>query len=168
MTLSEPGLGVWQEVIKGVLGSENEQHHSGWGSLKRCCPLKRKKQTKKQTQQKPKVASYVSFRDLSEPTAWDTASHIAPRNCSKELREEPGYLGAFTGERQHTHTCKHPTPTTQKKKKRKPTPYCHTGKENCQSQRQTSRGSGKNLHFLKVFLDKMLTIQGQHPVFLHS
>ena len=64
------------------------------------------------------MASYVSFRDLSEQTAWDTASHIAPRNCSKELREEPGYLGAFTGERQHTHTCKHPTPTTQKKKKK--------------------------------------------------
>ena len=55
---------------------------------------------KKKTQQKRKVASYVSFGDLSEETAWDTASHIAPRNCSKELREEPGYLGVFTGEKQ--------------------------------------------------------------------
>ena len=26
--------------------------------------------------------------------------HTAPRNCSKELREEPGYLGVFTGEKQ--------------------------------------------------------------------
>ena len=55
---------------------------------------------KKKTQQKRKVASCVSFGDLSEETAWDTASHIAPRNCSKELREEPGYLGVFIGEKQ--------------------------------------------------------------------
>ena len=49
---------------------------------------------------KRKVATYVSFGDLSEETPLDTASHIAPRNCSKELREEPGYLGVFTGKKQ--------------------------------------------------------------------
>jgi len=56
--------------------------------------------TEKKKKKKRKVASYVSFGDLSEETPWDTASHTAPRNCSKELREEPGYLGVFTGEKQ--------------------------------------------------------------------
>lgn len=72
---------------------------------------------------KRKVATYVSFGDLSEETPWDTASHIAARNCFKELREEPGYPGVLL-EKNNKHTHKHPTPPP--KKKRKPTPYCHT------------------------------------------
>lgn len=99
---------MWQEVIKGVLGIENAEHHSRWWSLKRCCPLKRKKK-------KRKVATYVSFGDLSEETPWDTASHIAPRNCPKELREEPGYPGVLL-EKNNKHTHKHPTPPKKEKK----------------------------------------------------
>ena len=42
----------------------------------------------------------VLFRDLTEYyTAQETASQIARRICSKEVREEPGYIGVFAGKK---------------------------------------------------------------------
>ena len=32
---------------------------------------------------------------LQRTIAWDTASQTTLRNCSKEVREEPAYLGVF-------------------------------------------------------------------------
>ena len=32
---------------------------------------------------------------LLRTIAWETASQIALRNCPKEVREEPGYIGVF-------------------------------------------------------------------------
>ena len=42
-----------------------------------------------------KVENYVLFGALLRPKVWDTASHIALRDCSKEVWEEPGYIGIF-------------------------------------------------------------------------
>ena len=36
---------------------------------------------------------------LLRTIAWDTASQTALRNCSKEVREEPGYIGVFAGKK---------------------------------------------------------------------
>lgn len=36
-----------------------------------------------------------TLRTLLRAITWETASQIAPWNCSKELREEPGYIGVF-------------------------------------------------------------------------
>ena len=43
------------------------------------------------------VTGYILFRDINErlTIAWEAASQIALRNCSKEVREEPGYIGVF-------------------------------------------------------------------------
>ena len=45
------------------------------------------------------VTGYILFRDINEKLtiAWEAASQIALRNCSKEVREEPGYIGVFVG-----------------------------------------------------------------------
>ena len=34
--------------------------------------------------------------------AWQTASQIALRNCSKKVREESGYIGFFSGKEKQT------------------------------------------------------------------
>ena len=47
---------------------------------------------KKKKLHKLKVASYILFRELTEYYSWETASQIAPRYCSKEVREEPEYI----------------------------------------------------------------------------
>lgn len=118
MTLSEPGLGVWQEVIKGVLGSENRSAPLRVGSLKRCCPLKEKKQKQKKTHNKnQKWRVMFHSGNFHRHDSLGHSLSQSSRNCSKELREEPGYLGAFTGERQHTHT-QTPSPHHPKKKKK--------------------------------------------------
>ena len=39
---------------------------------------------------------------LLRTTAWETASQIALRNCSKEVREKPGYIEVFTGKKKNT------------------------------------------------------------------
>ena len=43
------------------------------------------------------VTGYILFRDINErlTIAWEAASQIALRNCSKEVREEPRYIGIF-------------------------------------------------------------------------
>ena len=43
------------------------------------------------------VENYVLFGALLRTIAQETASQIALRNCSKEVREKPGYIGVFTG-----------------------------------------------------------------------
>ena len=39
-----------------------------------------------------KIANKVLFRDLFEGYTWGTASQKALRNCSKEVREDTGYI----------------------------------------------------------------------------
>ena len=41
------------------------------------------------------VAHYVLFGKLLSTTAWEAASQTALRNCSEEVREEPGYTEVF-------------------------------------------------------------------------
>ena len=53
--------------------------------------VKKKKKSKAQ----PKVEN-VLFSGL-KTTAPDIASQIALRNCSKELKKDPGYTGIFAG-----------------------------------------------------------------------
>ena len=62
--------------------------------------MKVKKKKKKRTHNL-KVTGYILFRDINErlTIAWEAASQIALRNCSKEVREEPGYIGVFVGEK---------------------------------------------------------------------
>ena len=36
---------------------------------------------------------------LLRTVAWDSASQTALRNCSKEIREDPGYRGVFVGDK---------------------------------------------------------------------
>ena len=36
---------------------------------------------------------------LLRTVAWDSASQTALRNCSKEIREDPGYRGVFAGDK---------------------------------------------------------------------
>ena len=60
---------------------------------------KQKKQKKTHTVQ---VENYVLFRDITENyIAQDTASQIALRNCSKEVREQPGYIRVFAETKQN-------------------------------------------------------------------
>ena len=47
-----------------------------------------------------KVVSYVLFGDFTEYNSPETASHIALRNYSKEVREEPGYIVVFPENKQ--------------------------------------------------------------------
>ena len=42
-----------------------------------------------------KVEKYIYLVNLLRTYAWDTASHIALRDCYKEVRDEPRYLGLF-------------------------------------------------------------------------
>ena len=43
-----------------------------------------------------KVENYVLFGYITEDyIAQESASQIVLRNCSKEVREEPGYIGVF-------------------------------------------------------------------------
>lgn len=44
-----------------------------------------------------KFTGYILFRDINErlTIAWEAASQIALRNCSKEVREEPEYMGVY-------------------------------------------------------------------------
>ena len=42
-----------------------------------------------------KVENYILFSGHMEDLTWQTASQIALRDCLKELREEPGYIGVF-------------------------------------------------------------------------
>ena len=42
-----------------------------------------------------KVEDYVLFGGLAGNLAWETASQIALSDFSKEIREEPGYIGVF-------------------------------------------------------------------------
>lgn len=46
---------------------------------------------------KLKVANYVLFGDLTKTIPWGTASQTALRNWSKEVMEEPRYIGVFAG-----------------------------------------------------------------------
>ena len=39
-----------------------------------------------------KVENYGLFGEISGDLTWKTASQIALRDCSKEVREEPGYI----------------------------------------------------------------------------
>ena len=52
--------------------------------------------------------------------AWETASQVALRNCSKEAREEPGYIGVFaekqTNKQKNPHVVKHQKSTANHKK----------------------------------------------------
>ena len=36
---------------------------------------------------------------LLRTVAWDSVSQTALRNCSKEIREDPGYRGVFVGDK---------------------------------------------------------------------
>ena len=47
----------------------------------------------------PKVATYVLFRELTEDCSPGDSPQIALKSYSKEVREEPGYIGVFAGER---------------------------------------------------------------------
>ena len=38
----------------------------------------------------------------TEDDSWETASQIALRNCSEEIREEPGYPGVFAGKKKNS------------------------------------------------------------------
>ena len=42
-----------------------------------------------------KVENYVYLADFLRTQAGEVASQIAVRNYSKEVREEPGYIGGF-------------------------------------------------------------------------
>ena len=39
----------------------------------------------------------VSFRDLTEDDSLGDSLSVAPRDCSKEGRKKPGYVGVFAG-----------------------------------------------------------------------
>ena len=65
------------------------------------CQLK--KQTNKQTnkqKQNLEVERFVLFGGLTEDCSPDTASQIALRDCSKDVREELGDVGVFAGKEQ--------------------------------------------------------------------
>ena len=49
-----------------------------------------------------KVENYVLFSGHIEDLSLETASHIALRDFSKEVREEPGYIGIFATNKQKT------------------------------------------------------------------
>ena len=42
-----------------------------------------------------KVENYVLFKNITEYYSLETESQIALRNCFKEVREEPDYVGVF-------------------------------------------------------------------------
>ena len=39
----------------------------------------------------------VSFRDLTEDDSLGDSLSVAPRDCSKEGRKKPGYVGVYAG-----------------------------------------------------------------------
>ena len=43
------------------------------------------------------VENYALFEALLRTITWESAFQLALRNCSKEVKEEPGYSGIFTG-----------------------------------------------------------------------
>lgn len=53
-----------------------------------------------------KVENYILFSGHMEDLTWQTASQIALRDCFKELREEPGYIGVFATKKQVIRTSK--------------------------------------------------------------
>ena len=57
---------------------------------------------------------------LLRTIAQDTASQIALRSCSKEVREEPGFIGVFAGKKQNRtkHVVEHQKSTANHKKTR--------------------------------------------------
>ena len=69
------------------------------------------------------VENYALCESLPRTVAWESAFHLALRNCSKEVKEEPGYRGIFTGRKKNKPSC------SQK------------SKDYCWSQKQTSKDS---------------------------
>ena len=53
------------------------------------------------------VENYALFEALLRTITWESAFQLALRNCSKEVKEEPGYSGIFTGRKKKTHAVKH-------------------------------------------------------------
>ena len=66
-----------------------------------------------------KAECYVLFEALLNTIAWEPAFQRSLRNCSKEFREEPGYIAVFAEQQQqHVLECQKITNNTYKKTQR--------------------------------------------------
>ena len=95
--------------------------------------------------------------NLLRTIGWELTSPMALRNCSKEISEEPGYIGVFVGER-NVVKLQNTTVNYQKKYPTSQGLQCFF-----------MYGKMEVTGLIEIIpLICILTIQGQCPLFLHS
>ena len=62
--------------------------------------------TEKKKKYSLQVGNYILFGHLSEDCSWDGSLSDSPRNCSKEVRKEPGYIGVLAQNKTCSQTSK--------------------------------------------------------------